>query len=94
MGCQKEKREQEINDEKIMKKFPNLINKRNIQAQEAYRVPNKMDPKRPTPIHNIFKMPKFKDKEKNLKAARKKAINYLQGISQQKHFRPEEICTN
>ena len=33
------------------------------QVQEAQRVPNKMDTKRPTPKHIIIKMPKVKDKE-------------------------------
>ena len=34
-----------------------------IQVQEAYRVPNKLDPKRSTPRHIIIKMPKVKDRE-------------------------------
>ena len=46
-----------------MKNFPNLVKKINKQAQEAQRVPNKMNPKRPTPRHIIIKMPKVKDKE-------------------------------
>ena len=36
------------------------------------RVPNKLDPKRTTPRHTIIKMPKVKDKERILKAAREK----------------------
>ena len=43
-----------------------------MQVQEAQRVPNKMDTKRTTPRHIIIKMPKFKDKERILKAAREK----------------------
>ena len=43
-----------------------------IQVQEAQRVPNKMDAKRPTPRHIIIKMLKVKDKERILKAAREK----------------------
>ena len=43
-----------------------------IQVQEAQRVPNKLDPKRNTPRHIRIKMPKFKDKEIILKAAREK----------------------
>ena len=50
--------------------FPNLVKEIHIQAQEAQRVPNKMNPKRPTPRHIIMKMPKVKDKERFLKAAR------------------------
>ena len=52
-----------------------------MQVQEAQRVPNKMDAKRSTPRHIIIKMSKVKDKERILKAARKKAVGYLQGNS-------------
>ena len=45
-----------------------------IKVQEAQRVPNKMDGKRPTPRHIIIKMPKVKDKERILKAAREKKL--------------------
>ena len=38
--------------EKIMKEnFPNSVKKIDIQVQEAQRVPNKMDAKRPLPRH-------------------------------------------
>ena len=68
-----EEKEQEIGDlfEKIMKEnFPKLVKETNIQVQEAQRVPNKLDPKRTTPRHIIIKMPKVKDKERLLNAAR------------------------
>ena len=61
-----EEKEQETGNpfEKIMKgNFPNLVKEIDTQAQEAQRVPNKMDAKRPTPRHIIIKMRKFKDKE-------------------------------
>ena len=45
-----------------------------IQVQEAQRVPNKLDAKRTTPRHIIIKMPKVKDKERILKAAREKEV--------------------
>ena len=35
-----------------------------MQAQEAQMVPNKMDPKKPTPRHIIIKMPMVKNKER------------------------------
>ena len=54
--------------------FPNLVNKRDTQVQEAQRVPNKLDPKRPTPRHIIIKMSRLKDKERILKAAREKQV--------------------
>ena len=50
--------------------FPNLLNKRDMQVQEAQRVPNKMDAKRPTPRQIIIKMPEVK--ETILKAGREK----------------------
>ena len=54
--------------------FPNLVKEIDMQVQEAQRVPNKMDAKRPTPRHNIIKMPKVDDKERFLKTARKKKL--------------------
>ena len=48
-----------------------------MQLQEAQRVPNKIDPKRTTPRHIVIKMPKVKDKEIILEAAREKADSYL-----------------
>ena len=45
-----------------------------IQVQEAQRVPVMMDAKRPTPRHIMIKMPKVKDKDRILKAAREKKI--------------------
>ena len=53
-----------------------------MQVQETQRVPNKMDTKRPTPRYIIINMPKVKDKERISKAAREKAVSYLQGSSQ------------
>ena len=57
-----------------------------------------MDAKRPTPRHIIIKVPKFKDKERLLKAARaKKLVNYrevpirLSADSQKKICRLEGI---
>ena len=58
-----------------------LVKEIDMQVQKAQRVPNKMDAKRPTPRHIIIKMPKVKDEERMLKAARKKAVIYLQGSS-------------
>ena len=43
-------------------------------SRKHRRVPNKMNPKRPTPRHIIIKMQKVKDKEKILKAAREKQL--------------------
>ena len=48
--------------------FPNLKEEKDIQVQEAQKVPNRINPKRPTPRHIIIKMAEFRI----LKAARKK----------------------
>ena len=78
-----EEKEQEIGNlfEIIMKEnFPNLVKDIDLQVQEAQRVPNKMDAKRPTPRHIIIKMPKVKDKERILKAAREKQLVTYRGV--------------
>ena len=50
---------------------PNLVKEIDFQEfQEAQRVPKKLDPKRSTPRHIIIKLPKIKDKERILKAAK------------------------
>ena len=76
--------------------FPNLVKKKDTHVQEAERVPNKLDQKRPTLKHIIIKMARLKDKEKILKATREKQVVIYKKhqlhcnlISQQKHFRPE-----
>ena len=57
-----EEKEQGIENmsEKIMtENFLNLERGKAMQVQEAQRVPIKMNPKRPTPRHIIFKKSKF-----------------------------------
>ena len=49
------------------------------QPQGARRVPNKMNPKRPTPRHTINKMSKVKDRI--LKAAGEKQLVIYKGAS-------------
>ena len=71
--------------------FFNLVEEIDMQVQESQRVPNKMDTKRPTPRHIIIKMPKVKDKEKILKAAREEMLVICQLISQKKPCRLEGI---
>ena len=51
-----------------------------MQVQEAQRVPNKINPKRPAPRHIIMKMPKVKNKERTLKAVRKKKLVTYRGV--------------
>ena len=69
---EREESAQEIEDllEKIMTdNVLNLVKKIDMQVQEAQRVPNKMNPKRPILRHIVIKMPEVKDKERILKAA-------------------------
>ena len=60
--------------ENIMKEnFPNLAKEIDFQeGQEAQRVPKKLEPRKHTPSHIIITLPKIKDKETILKAAREK----------------------
>ena len=60
--------------EKIMKEnFPNLTKEIDFQqVHEAQRVPKKLDSRTHTPRHIIITLPKIKDKERILKAAREK----------------------
>ena len=56
-------------------KFSNLA--KEIDFQEAQRIPKKLYPKRNKPRHIIIKLPKVKDKERILKAARgEESITY------------------
>ena len=59
----------------MMENFPNLMREKVTQSQESQSVPIKRNPKRPTARHIIFKMAKFQDKERILKAE-KKEVTY------------------
>ena len=50
------------------------------EVQEAQRVPKKLDPRRNTPRHIIITLPKIKDKERILKAAREKETLTSKGV--------------
>ena len=53
--------------------FPNIAKEIDFQeVQEAQRVPKKLDPRRNTPRHIIIILPKIKQKERILEAARGK----------------------
>ena len=75
--------------------FPNLVKEIDMDVQEAQSVPNKMDPRRPTPRHIIIKTPKVKDKERILAAMEKQLVTYrgiCQLIFQKKLCRLEGIA--
>ena len=76
-----EEQQQEIENllEQIMKEnSPNMA--KEIDFQKTQRVPKKLDPKRNTPRHIIIKLPNIKDKERILKAARKKETVAFKGV--------------
>ena len=79
-----EEQQQEIENlfDQIMKDyFSNLVKEIHFQGvQEAHRVPKKLDPKRNTPRHIIIKLPKIKDKETILTAARRKERVIYKGV--------------
>ena len=68
--------------EKIMKEnFPNLAKEKDFQeVQEAQRVPKKLDPRKHTPRHIIITLPKIKQKERILKAAREEETVTYTGV--------------
>ena len=62
--------------------FPNLANEIDFQEiQEAQRVPKKLDPRKYTRRHMTITLPKIKDKERILKAAREKGTVIYKGVS-------------
>ena len=62
--------------------LPNLVKEIDFQeVQEAQRVPKNLDPIRNTPRHITIQLPKIKDKEGILKAAREKETVTYKGVS-------------
>ena len=65
----------------MKEKFPNLAKEIDFQeVQEAQRVPKKLDPRRNTPRYIIITLPKIKDKERILEAAREKDTVTYEGV--------------
>ena len=61
--------------------FPDLSKEIDFQEiQEAQRVPKKLHPRKHTPRHIIITLPKMKDKERILKAAREKETVTYKGV--------------
>ena len=61
--------------------FPNLAKEIDFQeVQEAQRVPKKLDTRKHTPRHIIITLPKIKEKERILKAAREKETVTYKGV--------------
>ena len=83
-GARRRKEEQEMEnlfEEIIKENFPNLAKETDFQeVQEAQRVPKKLDIRKQTPRHIIITLPKIKDKERILEAAREKETVTYKGV--------------
>ena len=80
-GEEEEQKNENLFEQIMKENFPHLAKEIDFQeVQEAQRVPKKLDPKRHTPRHIIIKLPKIKDKEKILKAAREKETVTYKGV--------------
>ena len=64
----------------MKEKFLNLVKEIYMQVEEAQRIPNKMDPTSPIPIHVIIKMSNIKDNQRILKAVREKQLVANRGV--------------
>ena len=80
-GKDREKGPKKIFEEIIVEKFPHMGKEIATEAQEAQRVPGRINPRRNTQRHILIKLSKIKNKEKILKAAREKQQIIYQGIS-------------
>ena len=78
-----EKEEQEIEklfQQIIKENFLNLVKELDMPVQEAQGVSKKLDSRRNTPRYIIIKLPKIKDKERILKAARERETVTHKGV--------------
>ena len=80
-GEEEEQKIENLFEQRMKENFPNLAKEINFQeVQEAQRVPKKLDPRRNIPRHIIITLPKIKDKERILKAAREKEEVTYKGV--------------
>ena len=61
---------EKILEEIIVQNFPNMENKIINQAQEAQRVPYRINPRRSMPRHILIKLTKSKHTKKNIKSSK------------------------
>ena len=66
------RKRQRILEDIVTENSSDLEKERDIKVKEAQRVSNRIYSKRTTPGYSILKMPKIKDKQRLLKAAREK----------------------
>ena len=60
--------------------FPNLAKEIDFQEVQEAQIPKKLDPRKHTPRHIIITLPKIKQKERILKAAREKERVTYKGV--------------
>ena len=73
--------------------FPNLEKEIDFQeVQEAQRVPKKMGPRKHTPRYIMMKLPKIKDKESILKAAKEETVTYKEFPLHYQLISPKKPC--
>ena len=77
---EKNKGSEKIFEEIIVENFPKLGKEIVNQIQEGQRVPYRINPRRNTPRHMLFKLSKIKYNEKILKAAREEQQITHKGI--------------
>ena len=77
---EKKKGTEKIFEEIIVENFPNMGKEIVNQVQEEQRVPYRVNPRRNTPRHILFKLSKIKYKEKILKAVRGKQQKIYKSI--------------
>ena len=80
-GEEEEQKIENLFEQIVKENFPNWAKEIDFQeVQEAQRVPKKLDPRRNTPRHIIITLPKIKDKERILEAAREKETVTYKGV--------------
>ena len=80
-GEEEEQKIENLFEQIMMENFPNLAKEIDFgEVQEAQRVPKKLDPRRNTPRHIIITLPKMKQKERILEAARGKDTVTYKGV--------------
>ena len=72
----KKKGTEKIFEEIIIENFPNIGKEIVNQAQEVQRVPHRINPRRNTSKHILFKLIKIKHKEKNKGARENQQVTH------------------
>ena len=80
-GQEEEQQIENLFEQTMKENFPSLAKEIDFrEVQEAQRVPKKLDPRRNTPRHLIITLPKMKQKERILEAAREKDTVTYKGL--------------